>query len=211
MRKSKSSASGISLRTGEVDAGYFHDQFSWESPAVGRGSMKRAATETNLHDKTATPIAIKKNNFMRGPNSPSSATQQQSIAGGVTEKPEDGAYIWGLQLEGARFCKITHAVSDSHPRELYSALPLMHLSPVQNRPYTMSNIYRCPVYKTLLRAGILSTTGHSTNFVCWVELPSLEPTVFRDSLVSETNAAVKLADAEKWIKAGVALFCQLRF
>lgn len=129
----------------------------------------------------------------------------------VTEKPEDGAYIWGLQLEGARFCKITHAVSDSHPRELYSALPLMHLSPVQNRPYTMSNIYRCPVYKTLLRAGILSTTGHSTNFVCWVELPSLEPTVFRDSLVSETNAAVKLADAEKWIKAGVALFCQLRF
>ena len=129
----------------------------------------------------------------------------------VTEKPEDGAYIWGLQLEGARFCKITHAVADSHPRELYSALPIMHLSPAQNRPYTMSNIYRCPVYKTLLRAGILSTTGHSTNFVCWVELPSLEPTVFRDSLVSETNAAVKLADAEKWIKAGVALFCQLRF
>ena len=87
----------------------------------------------------------------------------------------------------------------------------MHLDPMQNRPYTTDGIYRCPVYKTLTRAGTLSTTGHSTNFVCWVELPSAEPTIFRDSLVSETNQAVKLADAEKWIKAGVALFCQLRF
>ncbi len=129
----------------------------------------------------------------------------------VEAKPEDGCYIWGLQLEGARFCKETHVLADSHPRELYSALPIMHLNPVQSRPYTMEKIYRCPVYKTLTRAGLLSTTGHSTNFVFWVELPSAEPTIFRDSLVSETNQAVKLADSEKWAKAGVALFCQLRF
>ena len=129
----------------------------------------------------------------------------------ITERPKDGCYIWGLQLEGARYSKETHVLADSHPRELYSALPVMHLDPMQNRPYTPDKIYRCPVYKTLTRAGTLSTTGHSTNFVCWVELPSAEPTIFRDSLVSETNQAVKLADAEKWIKAGVALFCQLRF
>tara|TARA_B110000090_G_scaffold32607_1_gene34916 strand:- start:125 stop:607 length:483 start_codon:yes stop_codon:yes gene_type:complete len=129
----------------------------------------------------------------------------------VTENPKDGCYIWGLWLEGAGWSFETHALADSEPRKLYTELPIMHLDPMANREYTSSGIYRCPVYKTLLRAGMLSTTGHSTNFVCWCELPSTTETIFRPNLVSETNQAVDLADSEKWILAGVALFCQLRF
>ena len=129
----------------------------------------------------------------------------------VKVKPEDGCYIWGLWLEGAGWSFETHALTESQPRKLYTELPVVHLDPQADRPYTESGIYRCPVYKTLLRAGILSTTGHSTNFVCWMELPSTTETILRPSLVSETNQSVNLADSEEWIKAGVALFCQLRF
>lgn len=54
-----------------------------------------------------------------------------------------------------------------------------------------SGIYHMPVYKVLSRSGTLSTTGHSTNFVMKVEVP--------------TDRA-----PDYWIKAGVAGFLALR-
>jgi len=48
------------------------------------------------------------------------------------------------------------------------------------------------VYKVLSRAGTLSTTGHSTNFVMFLELPSKE-------------------EEDIWICAGVAAFLALRY
>lgn len=62
----------------------------------------------------------------------------------------------------------------------------------------------CPVYKTIARAGVLSTTGHSTNFVLHVELPSREPCKGLFAQYSQSYSP-------HWVKRSVALFCSLNY
>eukprot|EP00965_Chrysotila_dentata_P193992 6176088-Pleurochrysis_carterae.AAC.4 len=73
-----------------------------------------------------------------------------------------------------------------------------------DRPPPTAGVYSCPVYKTLTRAGTLSTTGHSTNFVLMVELPSEEECSGVFSRYCETFSS-------HWIKRAVALFCALNY
>ena len=73
-----------------------------------------------------------------------------------------------------------------------SDMPTIQLIPAADREQPSTGIYICPVYKTLTRAGTLSTTGHSTNFVMPLELPSNKP-------------------PEHWIKRAVALICALDY
>ena len=129
------------------------------------------------------------------------------VARAAFKKPEDGAYIRGLFLEGACWDTALHAVDESHPRELFTAMPFIHISPkvkdtipvVEGIPehYTGSragtaHVYMCPVYRTSFRQGALSTTGHSTNFVMFIRLP------------------IQLMHKQKhWVKRGVAMLTQL--
>lgn len=58
---------------------------------------------------------------------------------------------------------------------IYSlALPMIHLVPQADRQTPEKGIYNCPVYKVVSRRGTLSTTGHSTNFVMFFEMPTNE-------------------------------------
>lgn len=120
----------------------------------------------------------------------------------LTAKPEDGVYIRGLFLEGARWDMETMSINDSLPKQLYTEIPVIHLDPEQNRKDPTSGIYRTPVYKILSRRGTLSTTGHSTNFVMWIELPSNRTNILNNE---------GKCDQEEWIRAGVAAFTSLMY
>ena len=124
-----------------------------------------------------------------------------------TVKPEDGAYIRGLYMEGARWDASINSINDSLPKQLYTPIPVMHLSPVKDRVMPTGGIYQMPVYKILSRRGVLSTTGHSTNFICWIEIPSNREVVIQPSFVNQTGRA----DQEDWINAGVAAFTSLMY
>eukprot|EP01107_Rhizomastix_libera_P011726 TRINITY_DN2935_c0_g1_i3.p1 TRINITY_DN2935_c0_g1~~TRINITY_DN2935_c0_g1_i3.p1 ORF type:complete len:3350 (-),score=861.62 TRINITY_DN2935_c0_g1_i3:62-10111(-) len=108
------------------------------------------------------------------------------------KRPEEGCYVTGLFLEGARFNRETGFMDESFPKKLYDAFPVLWLKPQQNRVKPTTGVYNCPVYKILSRHGVLSTTGHSTNYVLTIEIPTDK-------------------SEDYWVKKGVAAVCGLKY
>jgi dynein heavy chain len=113
----------------------------------------------------------------------------------VTVSPENGVNLHGLFLMGCGWDLKTSLLRESLKDVLFELFPVIWLEPMPSadlEPRAKErNLYPCPIYKTSERKGVLSTTGHSTNFVKYFHLAQPEK------------------DPSHWTTRGVAMLCML--
>ena len=107
----------------------------------------------------------------------------------ITVGPESGAYIHGMYGDAWRWDADRGVMADSLPGEPYAVVPVLHFLP---EPYhkTPQGSHRIPLYRTTIRAGVISSLGASSNFILNIEA-----------------ATDKTADY--WILKGAACCCAL--
>lgn len=69
----------------------------------------------------------------------------------ITAPPREGAYIYGLYMEGARWDKKGGCIRDSILKDLFPELPPIYLKAVTADKADLKDVYDCPVYKTKRR------------------------------------------------------------
>nr|XP_012214814.1 PREDICTED: dynein heavy chain 1, axonemal-like [Linepithema humile] len=106
------------------------------------------------------------------------------------QKPSNGCVIYDLFLEGCRWDG--KYVVESFPKQLFTQMSPIFLLPEVDHAILPYGIYICPLYKTIERTRTLSTTGHCTNFVLAMEIPTDK---------SQSH----------WIKRRVTLICALDY
>jgi len=109
-----------------------------------------------------------------------------------TEDAASGVYIHGLYLQGCGWDLENSKLKESEKAVLFLQMPLIHLVPLDiGELWSLNEFYVCPLYKTSTRAGTLSTTGHSTNFVMYFQL--------RHGGLGQDH----------WVRRGTAMLCML--
>ena len=82
-------------------------------------------------------------------------------------------------------------IDDLHPKQLYDTMPVIWMKPTHQDKFVLPECrYKCPVYRESSRRGVLTTSGHSSNHVLDMYLPSDKREFF-------------------WVKRGVAMLLAL--
>merc|ERR1711865_1253015 len=95
--------------------------------------------------------------------------EETDDANEINEKPYEGIFIHGFFMDGCAWDFDESKLADQQYGIIYCKAPVMNFVPTKDRKPNMEKL-QMPVYKTSVRAGTLSTTGHSTNFVLFLEI-----------------------------------------
>jgi len=82
----------------------------------------------------------------------------------IESQPEEGTYVHGLFMEGARWDMEENCIAESRPKELYPTMPVIHIIAVTVDEVKTEGFYTCPIFTTTIRgptfvfAGPLRTT-----------------------------------------------------
>jgi hypothetical protein len=79
---------------------------------------------------------------------------QSGSPGQIEKPPEEGIYVEGPFLEGAKWDFNAKSLTECGQTELISNLPLLHLLPTEKTDvYNMDKTYECPMYRTQNRGS----------------------------------------------------------
>lgn len=69
---------------------------------------------------------------------------------------KEGAYVFGFQVEGARWDAAVGQLEESHPKKPFSVVPVVNCRavPLAADGKEDKAVYKCPVYKTVQRGGL---------------------------------------------------------
>lgn len=96
----------------------------------------------------------------------------------------------GMYMEGCKWDTGSEVLAESDPKVLFTMCPMVWFIPIKAVDKNTTGIFDMPLYLTMDRKGILATTGHSTNFVGTISIPTDKP-------------------SSHWTKRGAALLCAL--
>jgi len=101
----------------------------------------------------------------------------------IRSHPKEGALVYGLILEGARWNVGSGCLTQPIPMQLYASMPMVHFKPVEGKKRSARGLYLCPIYMYPVRTG----TRERPSYV----------------VAAEINSGDKPSDF--WTKRGVAL------
>lgn len=110
-------------------------------------------------------------------------------------QPDEGAYVHGLYIEGARWDREADELRDSILRELAPQMPIIHLKAIPAKERRQKDYYDCPVYYVSQRGG----GNPPGSYVFFGQLKTSEPSV-------KTLYGIY---QYKWVLAGVGMLLQI--
>jgi len=100
----------------------------------------------------------------------------------LKDAPAEGVYVYGLFLEGCQWSGKENKLVDSEPKKLFTPLPVLYVTGVQQRDKKSTGIFAAPTYRVKKRTGL--------NFITTFDVRTEDP-------------------PSKWVLRGVGLMCTI--